>query len=255
VQKIAISLKNVSFGYSKTRVLDRVNLSIPQGEFWALIGPNGGGKTTLLKLILGLLKPWEGEIKVFGKPAKEIATKIGYVPQQVRKNMLLPLTVFELVSMGVRSQKRGFFYASKTKEQVQEALEKVGISSLASKSILDISGGQFQRALVARALVGKPEILIFDEPTANVDPEGKVCLYELLSSLKGEMTVVVVTHDLVIASASIDGLAVVNRQVRVSREKELSSQLLSLIYGKHTHACAVDGFIQEIPKYFASKVK
>lgn len=248
---LAVEIKELNFGYTQRKVLEKVNLEIPTGEFWALIGPNGGGKTTLLKLILGLLKPWTGKIKIFGQKIEKVREKIGYVPQQVEKNKLLPLTVFELVSMGAKAKQRGFFYSSKTRYKVEEALNKVGILKLKDKSVLDLSGGQYQRALIARALVGEPKLLIFDEPTANVDPEGKVCVYELLASLKREMTVLVVTHDLVIASATIDGLAVVNKQVKVAKDKELSSSLLSFIYGKHAHSCVIDGFIQDIPHYFS----
>lgn len=251
MKKIVIELKNVSFAYREQIVLENVNLRVRQKEFWAILGPNGGGKTTLLKIILGLLKPLQGEVKVFGKPPAKVREFIGYVPQHGVRNTLLPLSVFELVAMGYQKNKSiGFFYNHKCKHKVYNALDRVGLVSLAHRNVLELSGGELQRALVARALVNSPELLIFDEPTANVDPQGKVCLYELLGQLKQDMTILVVTHDLVVSSSSVDCLAAVNKKIVVSKTGELDKTMLDLIYGIHGELCPLNKAVSNPPGTF-----
>ncbi len=245
---IVVSLKDISYAYDTAPVLQNVDLEILAGDFMAMLGPNGGGKTTLLKLILGLLPPRSGTIRVFGKDPSQARGHIGYVPQHVVIQPDFPITVREVVLMGGRSGYRpGFFYARKEKTLADKALERVDMLSFADRRMDRLSGGQRQRVLVARALVGDPKLLVFDEPTANIDPQGKLCLYELLASLREGITIVLVSHDLIVASAKVSAIAAVNRHLIVNRSNQLTPEMLALIYGDHKHTCPLEGALHEAP--------
>lgn len=245
MNETVIELENVSFAYGEHRVLEDVDLRIDAGEFVAILGPNGGGKTTLLKIILGLLKPDGGRVLVFGQEPRKSYTRIGYVPQHELVSPFFPITVLGVVLMGL-GYKHGFFYGRKEKNQAYAALEKVGMHKLAQRRISSLSGGQKQRVLVARALVSEPELLIFDEPTASIDPQGKVCIYELLADLGEGITVLVVSHDLIVASSRISKIAVVNRKIIISPDKNLHKEMLDLLYGIHDHPCPMGNFIDGV---------
>ncbi|MBN4066856.1 metal ABC transporter ATP-binding protein [Simkania negevensis] len=192
-----LSFQNVSFAYQKSAVLKNIELSISKGEYIAVIGPNGGGKTTLLKLIMGFIQPTTGEVKVFGASPKLARPHIGYVPQVVHYDRDFPITCFELVLTGrlARLPWHGR-YAAEDKEAVQKVLEELGIASLAYSPIAVLSGGQLQRLFIARALVSNPRLLLLDEPTASIDPEAQEEIYDILKNLVRTMTIVMVTHNL-----------------------------------------------------------
>ena len=204
-----IELDNVCFSYSGTEVLKNVSFKIFPGEFVGFIGPNGGGKTTLLKLILGFLKPNSGNLKVLGSNIK-----LAYVPQSVRFDKEFPISVEEVVLQGLLS-KLPWFGSFKTAERLaaKEALEKTGLSHLAKAPFGTLSGGQAQRTLIARALASKPQLLLLDEPTASVDVNAQSDIYTLLSQLKGEMTILMVTHDLKIAMEQVERIFCVQRTI------------------------------------------
>ncbi|MDQ7032297.1 MAG: ABC transporter ATP-binding protein [Desulfonauticus sp.] len=251
-----VELKNVYFAYRRQLILEDIDLTVKKGEFWAILGPNGGGKTTLLKLIVGLLKPLKGQVLVFNQPPAKVRHLMGYVPQHSTVNPLFPLTVFELVAMGcLENNRRGIFYSKTCKHKVYAALDKVNLVKLAYKNVSSLSGGELQRALVARALVNEPELLVFDEPTANIDPQGKVCLYELLSQLKSKMTIIVVTHDLVVSASSLDHLAAVNKKLVVSNTGSLDKAMLDLLYGVHGHLCPLNTAVATEPKDMFNKAR
>jgi zinc transport system ATP-binding protein len=176
-------------------VLDRASFHIHQGEFVALVGPNGSGKTTVLKLLLGLEKPQRGKIKIFGSPSSPaLSGRIGYVPQQALTDRAFPISVEEVVRMGrlrPLSRKRG----GEDRDAVREALDQSELTELAGRPYRALSGGQRRRVLVARALAARPDILILDEPTANMDAESEEGLYKTLGRLKGNTTILIVTHD------------------------------------------------------------
>ncbi len=186
-----IHLEHVSFSYDETPILWDVSLDIQEGEFIGIIGPNGGGKTTLLKLILGFLKPNSGIIKT-GTSKRELA----YVPQALRYDKMFPISVKELVLEGRLTHLPWYGQFSAKEEQIAiEALERVGIADLKDQAFGKLSGGQAQRALLARALASHPKVLLLDEPTANVDMEAEGEIYSLLEELSKEMTIMMVTHD------------------------------------------------------------
>lgn len=211
-----ISLKNVFFSYDKTVVLEGVNLTLYEGDFVAIFGPNGGGKTTLLKLLTGFLKPQTGQISVLGQTPEEARTQIGYVPQTTRLDKQFPITVEEIVQMGCLS--KASFWGTLSKEQKKDALqalEKVGLLEIKDRAFGTLSGGQAQRVLIARALVSQPKILLLDEPTASVDPQAEEEILSILDSLKGKMTILMVTHDLQTILHRTESLVCVHRHVHL----------------------------------------
>ncbi|MCF8216676.1 MAG: ABC transporter ATP-binding protein [Chlorobium sp.] len=177
-------------------ILKNLSFSVSEGDFLAIVGPNGGGKTTLLRVLLGLQKPSSGTVSVFGGDPGHTPGRIGYVPQRLFFDRDFPLSVKDVVLMGRIALKSPFQHYSKIdREAVGEALKIVGLSSLGNRRIGALSGGELQRALIARALAGKPELLLLDEPTASVDPEMKTTIYDLLDHLGKTMTILLVTHD------------------------------------------------------------
>lgn len=192
-----IEIENLNFAYDKNVVIENASLKIQKGDFVGIFGPNGGGKTTLLRLLMGFLKPTTGKILLFGKAPKNTRHKLGYVPQVVRFDKQFPITVFELVLTGALSQCSWWgSYPKHVKEKAEKALEKVGLCDLKNRAFGTLSGGQAQRVLIARALVSDPEVLLLDEPTASVDARSEEEIHALLLELKGQMTILMVTHDL-----------------------------------------------------------
>ena len=204
-----INIKNLFFKYQKTEVLENVNLTIKDDDFLAIIGPNGGGKSTLLKLILGLLPLQSGTIE------KNIENnQVGYVPQNTNLNIDFPITSLEVVLMGhISSKKRLFGYSKDEISCALESLNQVGMKDFANKKIGDLSGGQRQRVFIARALCSNPKIMLLDEPTASIDVQGQQEIYELLRELNKSICIVVVSHDLSILLNYAKNVAHVNRSL------------------------------------------
>jgi len=195
--KPVIQIHNLYFSYGDDPVLKDVNLTVQPGEFVGLIGPNGGGKTTLLKLIMGFLKPKSGSIEVFGKPPQSSLPLIGYVPQALRFDKQFPISVMEVVLSGRLAHLPWYgLYSQEDRKKAMEALEMVGIVDLKNRAFGTLSGGQAQRCLIARALVSSPQLLLLDEPTANVDSQVEADIYQLLKKLQKTITILMVTHDL-----------------------------------------------------------
>lgn len=198
--KPIITCENLSFAYGEEPVLRNVNFEVNAGEFIGIIGPNGGGKTTLLKLIMGFLKPATGSIQVFGQVPLEAQPQLSYVPQGLRFDKEFPISVMELVLSGRLSRLPWYgFYSSKDRKLANEALEKVDLWHYRNHAFGNLSGGQAQRALIARALVSEPRLLLLDEPTASVDSQVEADIYSLLKELQGKMTILMVTHNLQVA--------------------------------------------------------
>ena len=204
-----IKIKNLFFKYQKTDILENVNLTIKDDDFLAIIGPNGGGKSTLLKLILGLLPLQSGKIEKYIKNSQ-----IGYVPQNTNLNIDFPITALEVVLMGhVSSKKRIFGYSKDEISCALDSLNQVGMKDYANKKIGDLSGGQRQRVFIARALCSNPKIMLLDEPTASIDVQGQQEIYELLRELNKSICIVVVSHDLSILLNYAKNVAHINRSL------------------------------------------
>jgi zinc transport system ATP-binding protein len=229
--KDVLKLENVSVSYGSHAVLDNINLTVGEHDFLGIIGPNGGGKSTLLKAILGLVQPDSGTITVLGNSPEKSRSKIGYVPQYNNYDHAFPVSVQEVVTMG-RYSRTGLFkyYGKKDNQAVQGALEKVGMFDHASTQIGQLSGGQQQRVFIARALVSEPELLLLDEPTASVDSAMQTEFYELLEDLKKEMTIIMVSHDIGAVSVFVDKIACLNQQLFYHGSKEITSDVLEATY-------------------------
>jgi zinc transport system ATP-binding protein len=226
-----VEIKGVFFGYNGELVLQDVSLDIQQQDFIAMIGPNGGGKTTLLKLMLGLLKPDKGFIRVMGQPALRSAPLIGYVPQDVHINRSFPITALDVVLMGTHDPKKR--WARKSDANRREALavlEQLEMATHAQKRIGELSGGQRQRVFIARALVTRPELLLLDEPTASIDTKGQSDFYRLLKELNTSMTIVVVSHDLLVISRYVQSVACVNKRLHYHNQAEITGDMLEAMY-------------------------
>ena len=215
---IAVEVKNLYFKYEKEWVLEKINFILKDKEFMAIIGPNGGGKTTLLKLILGFLKPTKGEIKIYGKSPKENSLLIGYVPQYTNFALDLPITVFDIVLQG-RLKKGKFFYSKEDKEKAKEVLNTLNIFNLKDKKIKNLSGGERQKVLIARALVSNPKLLVMDEPTSAIDPKGQKEILDLIESF--DISRIVVSHDIKILLRKVDKIAYIHKKAIIHEGPKL----------------------------------
>jgi zinc transport system ATP-binding protein len=227
-----LKVEDVCFSYQDgMEILHRVNLEIYTDEFIGIIGPNGGGKTTLLKLIMGFLKPTHGQISIFGKKPQESFDQFSYVPQNLRYDKEFPISVLELVLSGRLSHLPWYgFYRRKDKQAALDALEQVGLSDFGSRSFGSLSGGQAQRVLIARALVSEPKILLLDEPTANVDSQAETDIYALLNELRKKMTILMVTHDLKTAIHQVDRVLVVQKEIDIFTTQEVCEHFAMGLY-------------------------
>ena len=229
-----IEIRDLSYSYGNAPVLAGVNLVLEGQEFAAVVGPNGGGKTTLLKLILGLLTPVEGQVRVFGVPPRQARGRIGYMPQHVQVDLSFPVTVLDVVLMGRLGRGGGVWgaYGRRDRQAALQALDQVGLAELAGRPFRALSGGQRQRILIARALAGEPELLLLDEPTANVDVVGEREVFDLLQELNRCIPIVVVSHDLGFVSPYVGKVVCVNRQVVTHPTSEVTGEVISQIYGR-----------------------
>lgn len=247
----AIELRNVSFAYNGAPVLEDVSLSVPPREILSVVGPNGGGKTTLLRVILGLLTPGRGEVRVFGKAPHAARRAVGYVPQQVQHDLRFPVTVRDVVLMGRLQERFGGWTTQADRAAAHRALADVDLPDYGPRPYQALSGGERQRVLVARALAGEPQLLLLDEPTANVDPGGERRLSGILEQLRGKLTLVMVSHDLSLATALVDHVLCVNRRVAMHPTSAVTRDNIEQLFGeqvrliRHDHDCLAEGHHHE----------
>jgi len=227
-----VEIEGMSFFYDDAPVLEDVNLDIREKDFACIVGPNGGGKTTLLRLILGLLHPSRGTIRVFGLPPASARQRMGYMPQSALLDPSFPVSVTDVVLMGRLGKAAPFGpYRSGDREAAWEALREVGLYDLRKRAFSDLSGGQRQRVLIARALAAEPDLLILDEPTANLDVGAERGFYELLLKLNERLTIVMVSHDLGFVSEYVKTVICVKRKVIVHPTVEVTGELIDEMYG------------------------
>ncbi|TXH70135.1 MAG: ABC transporter ATP-binding protein [Thiothrix sp.] len=228
-----IELQNVSFSYGLVPVLQQINFSVEEGEFLGIVGPNAGGKSTLLKLILGLIKPQTGTVSVLGKKPTQQRTQIGYVPQYPGFARDFPITVEQAVLLGRLGSGRQFGrYNAADYQAVQDALNELEAQDLAQRPISALSGGQLQRILLARALVSEPKILILDEPTANIDMRIESDIFDHLRELNKRLTILVVSHDIAFISDYVSRVACLNRTLVCHTTDALDGHLIQHLYGE-----------------------
>ena len=239
-----IEIRDLTFGYDAGNpVLDSINLTVKRGQSGCIVGPNGGGKSTLLRLLLGLLTPDRGTIRIFGESPAAARQRIGYMPQYHQLDGAFPITAVEVVLQG--RIRRGFWgwYTAADRAAAMASLEEMGIASLAPRSFAALSGGQRQRVLIARALACEPQLLLLDEPTANIDPGAEEQFYATLNILRRRMTVLTVSHDLGFVNREIDLVICVNRQLTVHQAGAFNAETANAVYHhevnliQHDHSC------------------
>jgi zinc transport system ATP-binding protein len=232
-----IEIRDLWFSFNSIPVLKEVNLTIRRGDFIAFLGPNGGGKTTLLKLMLGLLKPDRGSIKVFNELPGKSTHRIGYMPQHLQFNQSFPISVLDVVLMGKLRPGKGWSrYSSRDKLAAQKAMEQMEMWEFRNRRVGELSGGQQQRIFIARAMVDEPEVLFLDEPTASVDTKHQTDLFDILKELNKTVTIIVVSHDVGIVSSHVKSVACVNQQVFYHDDSEITQEMLEMAY----QCCPVD---------------
>ena len=242
-----VEIENVSLTFNKQPVLEKINLSIAKNDFLAIIGPNGGGKSTLLKVILGLIKFNEGNVTVFGNQPGNPSNPIGYLPQNVTFDPDFPINVFETVLSG---RYHGILknYSDKDKEMVSKTLEEVGMIKMQDRQMSRLSGGQKQRVFIARAIVRDPKLLLLDEPMASIDPEMQNSFYNLLTKLRERMAIVLVSHDVGAVSTHVDNIACLNKRLYYHGPVEDSAEGLEEVYH-----CPIDLISHGIPHRILKK--
>ncbi len=248
----AVVFDNVSFAYKKNRpILENVFLDISEGEFSAIVGPNGGGKTTLLRLMLGLLSATSGDIRVFGKPPHHARRRMGYMPQFIAFDMRFPITVFEIVLMGRLGRNVSGYYNKKDRDIAKQALDEVDLLPFMASPFNSLSGGQRQRVLIARAICCEPDILLLDEPTSHVDPQAEQDIIAILKRLNQRMTILLVSHDLGFVSSAVRSVICVNKEVMVHPTEAVNGAVIETLYHeklsfvRHDHRCSEKGHQHE----------
>lgn len=228
-----MSIDGVSTGYREKIVLRDIDLIIRERDFLGVIGPNGGGKTTLLRLMLGLIRPWKGQIHYAPALREGDHIKIGYLPQDSGLDFRFPLTVYDVVRTGMMKRRLMGIW-QQDRKQVEKSLQKVGLFNIRNKPFGELSGGQRQKALLARAIADNPALLILDEPDTFTDQRFENELYVLLKSLNEEMAIIMVSHDLGIISSHVKTIACVNGKLHYHHSNSISQEMLD------AYECPID---------------
>ncbi len=235
-----IELRDVTFRYPGGEdlppVVEDVTLQVTFDDYLGLIGPNGGGKTTLLKLMLGLHRPQRGTVRVLGQPPARVRSRIGYVPQHAKIDTSVPATVLDVVLMGRLSGSTwGMRFRDQDLAMARTALDQAGVLDLAGRPLGSLSGGQRQRVLIARALASEAEVLLLDEPMAGVDAPMEQSLHELLERLNERFPIVIVSHDVAFVSSELKHIACINRHLVCHGASEITAEMIAAAYGEHDH--------------------
>lgn len=243
-EKPVISIDHLWAGYDSETILEDVTFSMYQDDYIGLIGPNGGGKTTLIRVILGLVKPDRGKITVMGMDPSQGRKHIGYVPQFQVEDKQFPIKVWDVVAMG-RLQPgifTNFRLSPPDKEAIERALDQTSMLDFRNRTMNELSGGQRQRVYISRALVTEPKILLLDEPTSSVDSQSSTQLYDLLAKLNDHIAILLISHDLTAISTYVKTIGCVNRRLVYSRTKEITAEMLDVAY-----ECPVDLVAHGLP--------
>lgn len=239
-----IEVQNVTFSRNGQKILDDVSLCVDSGDFYAVIGPNGGGKTTLLKVILGMLEPQSGSVRLLGGTPVQKRSQCGYVPQFRTFDFRYPITVGEMVLSGRLGHIPGIRkkYRPIDIRMARQAMETMGVCDLAGRQISGLSGGEQQSVIIARALAGDPRILLLDEPTVFVDAPTEAHFYDILEDLRSSMTIVLITHDIGVISSHVTKVACLNHEIYTHGTNEITEDMIESAY-----QCPVDLIAHGLP--------
>jgi zinc transport system ATP-binding protein len=226
-----LSFAGVCFAYGTSEALHNVTFDVPERSLVAVVGPNGGGKTTLLRLILGLERPLYGAVRVFGRPPESARRRVGYVPQVLAYDTHFPVNVNDVVLMGTLGGGLAGAYGRPERQAAAAALERVGLAGLERRPFAELSGGERQRTLIAQALAGGPQLLLLDEPTASVDPPTADRLHDLFGQLAETLTVLFVSHNLSVVTARATHVLCVNRTADLHPASDVVSETFRAAYG------------------------
>ncbi|WP_250645508.1 metal ABC transporter ATP-binding protein [Salidesulfovibrio onnuriiensis] len=244
MSEFAVSLRNVSFAYEGAPVLEDVSMDVRHGDFMAILGPNGGGKSTLLKILLGLLAPQKGSVSVLGLAPGQAGGRIGYMPQYTHVSSSFPITVEQAVVMGLvkggLAGVAGLRTGRAPAKKAETALDRVGMLAHRERRVSGLSGGQKQRVFIARALVSDPELLLLDEPTASVDQHHRNTLFSLLKELNDDMTIIMVSHDISTVATSVKSVACVNHSLHFHDAPVITGDMFKMAYGGDENSCPVE---------------
>ncbi len=231
-----INIDNIVAGYDNKIVLHDVSLDIWENDFLGIIGPNGGGKTTLLKIILGLLKPKSGSVRYFDGEKEVSSLKIGYLPQMNKIDKKFPISVREVVLSGLMAEKPSFRdFTAEQKQRAEEVIAQMGLQELAKRAIGDLSGGQLQRVLLGRSMVSRPKVLILDEPNSYVDKRFESHFYNLLEEISKESSIILVSHDIGTVLSMVKNIACVNETLHYHSGADISAEWL-----ENKYACPIE---------------
>jgi len=237
-----IQLENVCFSYRNREVLHNVSFEVREADMVSIVGPNGGGKTTLIHLILGLLNPDRGKVKLFGGDPQRTCRRVGYVPQHLDFDAQFPVSTRDVVRMGAVPYT---FWNRPSDSAVEAVLDRVGCLSFAARSFARLSGGEKQKVMIARALMTDPDLLVLDEPTANVDPQAEHDIYEIFDNCHQRIPVLFVSHNLSVVSRYVTHVICVNRTAAIHPRERITQQTIREIYGgelavlSHSDACHI----------------
>ncbi|MDR2170241.1 MAG: ABC transporter ATP-binding protein [Planctomycetaceae bacterium] len=232
-----VQFNSVTFSYSSPVVLQDATFSVYSGDFVSVVGPNGGGKTTLLKLMVGILKPDVGVIKLFGCEPKVMLSRVGYTPQHLSVDLHFPISALDVVLMGrlgrcgfLSSLVNCFRYTQSDRVAAMAALQKLQLDDFANTPFGNLSGGQRQRVLIARAICSEPKLLLLDEPTNNIDASSERILCDILTELNKTMTIIMVSHDVRFVARCVKSVICVNKTVATHQTSELNEKTLHQLY-------------------------
>jgi zinc transport system ATP-binding protein len=242
--KNVIEIENLNVHYDNLCALSNINLKVKDKEFLAIMGPNGGGKSTLLKSLLGLKTPSYGDIKILGQKPNESSGYIGYVPQFSKFDKNFPIDVMDVILSGRLAKRKGFLhkYNREDKELALSIMKDLKIEHLKDRQISQLSGGQLQRVLIARALAVEPKILLLDEPTASLDGKSKTQIYSILKKLNKRISVIIVTHDIEAICSYVNSIACINKKLYYHGKSELNNTIVEQVYG-----CPIDLIAHGVP--------